>query len=201
MPKIKVPQYSARLQDIFKKNGITLNKEISVEEFEKEVCRYMDKNKVLHLGTSYNDIPRVTPLEYKHDGLTIYIFSEGGGKFINLRKNKKIALSLASPYDSKKDFFGAKGLQIWGEAKVISSKSSPVKFSECLKVMGVDETRLSGEFNYRVIKIEPDMIRYRNSRAGFRIVGRGSATSPGPSDGKVKKPSTLLCIDLRHCDV
>ena len=170
MPKITVPQYSARLQEVFKKNGINLKKEISVEMFEKEICRYMDKNKVLHLGTTYKDIPRVTPLEYKHDGLTIYIFSEGGSKFANLKKNKKVALSLASPYDSKKDFFGAVGLQIWAEAKVISSKSSPVKFKECLKIMGVDETRLSGDFNYRVIKIEPDVMKYRNSRAGYRNI-------------------------------
>ncbi|RMF97500.1 MAG: pyridoxamine 5'-phosphate oxidase family protein [Candidatus Schekmanbacteria bacterium] len=170
MPKIKIPKYSPRLLDILKKNGITLKDKISVEEFEREVCRFMDKNKVLHLGTSYNDIPRVTPLEYKHKGFTLYIFSEGGGKFANLRKNKNVALSIASPYDSKKDFFGAKGLQMWGRAEVISAKSSPKKFKECLQIMGIDERRLSGEFNYRVIKIEPHMIRYRNTRAGFRNV-------------------------------
>ena len=170
MPKISVSKFSPRLLEVFKKNGITLKDKISVEEFEKEVCRYMDKNKVLHLGTTHDDNPRVTPLEYKHFGLTIYIFSEGGGKFANLRKNKKVALSMASPYDSKKDFFGAKGLQMWGKAQVISSKSSPAKFSECHEIMGLDPKRLSGEFNYRVIKIEPDVIRYRNTRAGFRNI-------------------------------
>ncbi|MBI5375157.1 MAG: pyridoxamine 5'-phosphate oxidase family protein [Candidatus Schekmanbacteria bacterium] len=168
MPKINVPKFSEKLRDILKKNGITLKEKITTEDFEKEVVRYLDKNNVLHLGTTYRDVPRVTPIEYKHDGLIIYMFSEGGGKFVNLSKNKKVAASIASPYAPKKDFFGAKGLQIWGKATVYSRKSTPAKFRECLKIMKIDESRLSPDFNYRVIKIEPETLRYRNTRSGYR---------------------------------
>ena len=118
-------------------------------------------------------MPRTTPLEYRHDGLTFYNLSEGGNKFNNHKVNKYVSFSIAVPYFPKKDFWGGKGLQAWGKAKVYSKKTDPRRFNRALKKMKVLEsikklgvTSLPPQFNYRVIEITPDKMTYGNLREG-----------------------------------
>jgi hypothetical protein len=106
-------------------------------------------------------------------GLTFFILSEVGGKFINLRSNKNVSFSIAAPYNPKKDFWGSKGVQAWGKALVYSKKTNPKRFEEALQKMGVYETlkslglkELPRQFNYQIIEITPDEIRYGNVREG-----------------------------------
>ena len=44
-----------------------------------------------------------TPLEYRLDGVTFYILSEGGGKFNNLKINTTVFFSIAEPYHPEKE--------------------------------------------------------------------------------------------------
>ena len=113
-------------------------------------------------------------MEYRLHGLTFYILSEGGGKFNNLRENKNVSFSIAAPYDSTKDFWGAKGVQAWGKAKVYGMKENPRRFKEALKKMKAFQVmkqigmkELPPQFNYRVIEIAPDRINYGNLKEGI----------------------------------
>lgn len=135
--------------------------------------KFLKRNNILHLSTCKNNIPRTTPLEYRLDGFTFYILSEGGGKFNNLKVNNSVSFSIAEPYDPEKDFWGAKGLQVWGKAKVYSRKTDLHRFENVLKKMKVSEAlkkmgqkELPPQFNYRIIEITPNKMKYGNVREG-----------------------------------
>jgi len=173
MAKIKQPKAPSFVLPVFKQSGITIKTFKSAAAFEKVLMKFLKRNNVLHLSTTKNDVPRTTPLEYRLDGFTFYILSEGGGKFNNLKVNKTVSFSIAEPYHPKKDFWGAKGLQVWGTAKVYSQKSDPRRFKNALKKMKVFESlkkmgqkELPPQINFRVIEITPSKMRYGSVREG-----------------------------------
>jgi hypothetical protein len=173
MPKIKQQPLPDIVKPVFKKAGIKIRKYKSPASFEKDLKKFVQRNQVLHLSTSKKDKPRSTPLGYMAKGLTVFILSEGGGKFNNLKENKDISFSVAEPYDVKKDFFGDRGLQAWGKAKVYSMKNNPKQFRDALNKMNIKRGKRNLEpedlpsiFHYRIIEITPDRVKYRNAREG-----------------------------------
>jgi len=177
MPKIiqhPVPDF---VKPYFKAAGIRIKKHTTVEAFEKDLKNFLARNHVLHLGTCKGRVPRVTPLEYRLNGLTFFILSEGGGKFANLKENRRVSFGIAEPYDSQADFFSNKGVQAWGTATVYSLRDEPAKFRTALAMMNaakgyhkIEIKNLLPQFNYRIIKITPDKIKYGNPREGvFQI--------------------------------
>ena len=56
-------------------------------------CGMIHRN-CLVLATSYGDIPRATPLEFFNEGLTLYIFGEGGGKIANIKRNPHVCAAI-----------------------------------------------------------------------------------------------------------
>jgi len=177
MPKLIVPHANDRQKEIFKKFNITLRDSISENEFEQEVTNYLGSHNVLHLATCRGVEPRSTPLEYFNNGLTVYIFSEGGGKFANLKENGNVCYSIADPYEPEKNYFGAVGLQVWGIASTFKKNDDPKRCEEiarysrigdALKKQGLDQ--FASKVNYNVITIEPLKIRYLNLMRGFRNV-------------------------------
>jgi len=139
--------------------------------------KFLKRNNVLHLSTTRNNVPRTTPLEYRLDGFTFYILSEGGGKFNNLKVSSTVSFSIAETYHPEKDFWGAKGLQAWGKAKVYSKKTDHRRFENALKKMKVYESlkkmgqnELPPQINFRVIEIAPDRMKYGNVREGVYSV-------------------------------
>lgn len=59
---------------------------------------------------------RCTPIEYSyHDG-KFRMFSEGGGKFIGLEKNKNVCLAIYDKYDG---FGSLKSIQVMGRAELV----------------------------------------------------------------------------------
>jgi hypothetical protein len=177
MSTIKQPKAPSFVLPVFKQAGVKIKNFKSSAAFEKVLMKFLKRNNVLHLSTSRNNIPRTTPLEYRLDRFTFYILSEGGSKFNNLKANNTVSFSIAEPYHPKKDFWGAKGLQAWGKAKVYSKKSNPRRFEnalikmkvyESLKKMGRNE--LPPQVNFRVIEITPDRMKYGNVREGVYSV-------------------------------
>lgn len=173
MARLRNPQFPPALLPLLKSEKITLKKFTTAGAFEKVLLKFLKEQNVLHLSTCRNNQPRATPLEYRLHGLTFYILSEGGGKFNNLKVNSNVSFSIAAPYDSNKDFWGSKGLQAWGKARVYGMKDNPRRFKDALKKMKVLETlkktgmkELPKQFNYRVIEITPDKINYGNLREG-----------------------------------
>jgi hypothetical protein len=173
MPKITQPKTPSFVQASFKKSGVKIKHFTSPAAFEKVLIHFIKRNNVLHLSTCRNNITRTTPIEYRPDGFTFYMLSEGGSKFNNLKVNTTVSFSIAEPYYPDKDYWGARGLQAWGKAKVYNQKDNPRRFETALRKMRVYESlkkmglkQLPAHFNIRVIEITPDRMKYRNVREG-----------------------------------
>ncbi len=177
MPKIKQDPIPKNIVPVVKKTGLRIKNYRSVASFEKDLLKFIRRNEILHLCTTKSDLPRATPVGYKARGLIFYVFSEGGGKFSNLKKNNRVAFSIAEPYKTVEDFWGYKGLQAWGKAAVYSKKEHPQQFEKAFKDMNLvvggkklQVKNLSPDFNHKIIVITPDRIRYTNPREGvYRV--------------------------------
>ena len=88
----------------------------------KHRCGIMHRN-CLVLATSYKDKPRATPLEFFHEGLTLYIFGEGGGKIANIKRNKHVSATIYQ--QPLKHNIIQKSLQLFGKAELINMKNNP----------------------------------------------------------------------------
>jgi len=176
MARLQTPKPHDFILRLCAQARVKLKKFHSTEEFEQEVIRFMKSHDILYLATTQNDNPRCTPLGYVNRGLTVYILSEGGGKFANLKANSKVAYSIASRIKRGRGLMRVRGLQVWGRAKVISMKEDRDKFEEVLTLMGVTHTlkrkgvQALPPFNYRIIKIEPEKMRYLNLPEGINNV-------------------------------
>jgi hypothetical protein len=177
MGKVIVPHANERERAAFTSVNIKLLDTISEEDFLRVITDYLNSHNVLHLATCKDNEPRCTALEYFNNGLTVYIFSEGGGKIANLQANPQVSYTINDPYAPEKDFFGAVGLQVWGTATVFKKSENPECFNairsharttEELKRQGLD--KLADAVNFNVITIEPTKFRYLNYRKGFRNV-------------------------------
>jgi hypothetical protein len=177
MAKLTIPRSNEQEKAVFAKLNITLKESMTEKEFEAVVADYLSKHNVLHLATCRDNEPRSTPLEYFNNGLTVYILSEGGGKFANLKVNQKISFSISDPYDPFEDYLGATGLQVWGIATTFKKNDDLPRFeaiyrysrnAEALKKHGLQQ--MASAVNFNIITIEPKKIRYLNLRQGFRNV-------------------------------
>jgi len=171
MSKISVPKITAGLKKAMEATGIRLKENLTPEKVEQAIIEYLDENNVLHLATvSKDNEPRATPIEYRNKGMTIYLFSEGGTKITNIKNNPKVSFSVASPYNRHKDYFGSRGVQAWGKAYVYTKKDNPEIFKECLDIMKINEDMLPGDYLFKVIKIEPERVKYMDARKGYWAV-------------------------------
>jgi hypothetical protein len=177
MGKVIVPHANERERAAFASVNITLLDSISEKDFLNIISAYLSSHNVLHLATCRDNEPRCTALEYFNSGLTVYVFSEGGGKIANLKANPQVSYTINDPYAPGEDFFGAVGLQVWGAATVFKKNENPALFNavrsharttEALKKQGLD--KLADAVNFNVITIEPTKFRYLNYRKGFRNV-------------------------------
>lgn len=176
MARLQTPKHTDFILKLCAQAGVKLRRFNSVEEFEQEVVRFMKSHDILYLATTRNDNPRCTPLGYFNQGLIVYILSEGGGKFANLKVNQKVSYSIASRIRKAKGLMRVRGLQVWGRAQIIPMKKERDKFEETLNLMGVTRSLkkrgIQGlpPFNFRIIKIEPEKVRYLNLTEGINNV-------------------------------
>ena len=156
------------LKKFFASHGVTL-KRPSKEELKEEIICYLRENNILTLATCRDNMPRATVLEYRNDGLTIYVGSEGGGKFANLAVNKNVSFTIASPYTT---FFSCHGLQGWGRAEVY--KEGTKEFDDGMKILKPERALVElgmkdmpAVFNRRLIKIIPEKLKYGHLIKGY----------------------------------
>lgn len=177
MPKISQVPVPKPFVEVFKQSGIKIKQFKSPLGFERELKKFIKRNHVLHLATSKNNVARSTPLEYKLNGLTFFVLSEGGGKFENLKHSKKVSFSIAEPYNSEQGYWNYKGIQAWCTARVYSRSKNPKQFAEAVKKMDLRKSLkklglkdLPPHINYRIIELDPDKIKYGNPTEGiFRV--------------------------------
>ena len=90
----------------------------SKQELEAEIIDYLVKKQPCSLCTCGADgMPHVSVVDYMNDGLMLYIMSEGGRKFRNIRENKRVAVGIGT---STKKMRSIRGLNIWGIADVFT---------------------------------------------------------------------------------
>jgi hypothetical protein len=176
MAKLTIPHVRGREKAIFDKLGITLIESMEPEEFEAMMIDFLSNHNVLHLATCKNNVPRCTPLEYFNVGLDVHVFSEGGGKIVNIKNNPLVSFGISDPFDPLEDFFASTGLQVWGTASIFRKNDAPEKFQELRShtVYGkhpekIREQGISGvdsDINFHIITIRPTRMRYFNLRKG-----------------------------------
>ena len=123
-----------------------LYEDIPREALEKEILAFLERTcgiadphpgpdgcGIIHrtalvLATSYEDEPRATPLEFFHEGFTLYIFGEPSGKIANIKRNPRVCAAIyQQPLDHS---LVQKSLQIWGTAKLITMRSDTKTYLE-----------------------------------------------------------------------
>jgi len=128
-----------------RRNGMHYE-EISRGQLEKEILAFLDSTcclvdpnpgphgcGMIHrtslvLATSYEDTPRATPLEFFHEGLTIFIFAEPGGKIANIKRNPNVCAAIyEQPLNHS---MTQRSIQIWGEAELITIRSDKKTYKE-----------------------------------------------------------------------
>ncbi|KPJ61907.1 MAG: hypothetical protein AMJ42_00635 [Deltaproteobacteria bacterium DG_8] len=158
-------------EQMFKK----MNKErkhLSEVELEKEIVDYLSKRQVCSLATCGKDgAPRISMVNYINEGLTLYIFSEGGRKFKNLKENNKVAIGIAEHY---KAFDALRGVNIWGIAEVFTEEDKefahgmelfrPI-FKNFEKQIGISIEFPKGML--RIIRVIPTKMIYYHNKKGI----------------------------------
>jgi nitroimidazol reductase NimA-like FMN-containing flavoprotein (pyridoxamine 5'-phosphate oxidase superfamily) len=145
-------------------------KALTRQELEAEIISYLDKKQALSLGTVGADgAPRISVVDYVNDGLTIYVYTEGGRKLDNLRHDKRVAAGLGS---SARTFRSVRGVNITGIADVFSDDDP--EYAEAMKlfqpIFEAMEKELGIKIEFpkgmrRIIRITPQtMVYYHNNK-------------------------------------
>jgi len=158
-------------EQAFKKMNIE-RKHLSKEELEKEIIDYLSKKQACSLSTCGKDeIPRISVVDYVNEGLTIYIFSEGGDKFKNLKENNKVAVGIGT---SAQTFRSVRGVNIWGIAEVFTEDTPEFVhgmklFSHIIKDMEkeMDTSIEMPKGLLRMIRVTPTKIVYCHNIKGI----------------------------------
>ncbi|MCX5896490.1 MAG: pyridoxamine 5'-phosphate oxidase family protein [Proteobacteria bacterium] len=148
-------------------------KHLSKQELEQEIIDYLGKKHPCSLATCGKDgAPRITVVDYINDGLTLYIISEGGEKFKNLRENNRVAIGIGT---SARTTQSVRGVNIWGIAEVFTDDTPEFAyalklFSPILKEM---EKELGGPVQIpkgilRLIRVTPTKMVYHHNSKGIK---------------------------------
>ena len=156
-------------EEMHAKAGVEM-KQLSKEQLEAEIISFLDKKQAVCLGTCGADgVPRISVTDYVNDGLTIYIYTEGGKKLDNLRQNKQVALGLGN---SGRTWRSVRGVNIQGVADVFTDDDP--EYAEGMKlfkpVFESIEEELGIKIDFpkgmrRIIRVTPTrMVYYHNAK-------------------------------------
>lgn len=142
----------------------------SIKMEEKDLLlkieEYIKTKDTCVLATSSNDVPRCTPIEYHYHKGCFWIVSEGGEKFSNLEKNKKVGIGIFNDFSG---FNKLKGLQIEGVAEIIDFDDEVYK--EELKVKGISiealEKRGTRLYLIKITPLEMNFVSSELKKEGF----------------------------------
>ena len=159
------------IDEAFKGMGIE-RKHLSRADLEKEIIDYLGKIQPCSLATCGKDgTPRITVTDYVNEGLVVYIFSEGGDKFKNLRENNKVAVGIGT---SAKTVRSVRGVNIWGTAEIFTEDTP--EFAHGMKLFKPILKEQEKEVGFsidlpkgtvRMIRITPAKIVYHHNNKGI----------------------------------
>jgi len=123
----------------------------SKEDIEKEIIRFLDENSTKKgdgtlpgcglrhgiscaLGTCRNNIPRVTPIDFFNDGLTLWMLGDPGGKLGNIRSNPNVAVGIYTRMDHSQE---NRSIQLWGKARLVTKRYQEELFMKIVEKFGI----------------------------------------------------------------
>jgi len=123
------------------KGGVMAEKDR--EETQKEIeafLRFHSENYfTCAIATCGGDnIPRNTPVDYRPDGLHLWFVCDRGGKIKNIEVNPRVCMAIFVPV-GKGNLSNARGLQMWGEARIIRRVAAREDFNHGLKIFGLED--------------------------------------------------------------
>ena len=139
--------------------------EQSILEFFKE---HGENYFTCALATYHDNEPRNTPIDARNDGLNMYFVADPGGKLENIRRNPRVCLAVFIPV-GKGYMTNARGLQIWGKARIITKENDPEEFEKGFFTIRLDEISRSlnkqpfpkeAKQNLTIIKVVPRKISF-----------------------------------------
>ena len=121
------------------------------EEIEKKIIKLLDENSSKKgdpsqpgfeinfgtpcaLGTSKNDIPRVTRIDFYNDGLTLWMSGEPGGKLENIRANPNVSVGIYTHVDRSKE---NRSVMLKGKASLVTYREQQELFMEVFTKFGI----------------------------------------------------------------
>ena len=147
---------------------------LSREELEGEIIDYLSKKQPCSLATCSKDgVPRISVVDFVNDGMTIYILSEGGDKFKNLKENNLVAVGIGTGSKALK----TRGVNISGIADVFSDgdpefedglKFFTTIFEEMAKAIGIEGKIPIPRDILRLIRVTPTRIVYHHTMKGIK---------------------------------
>jgi hypothetical protein len=123
----------------------------SKEAIEKEIITFLDENSTKKgdgslpgcglqhgiacaLGTCNNNMPRVTPVDFFNDGLTLWILGDPGGKLGNIRSNPNVSVGIYTRMDHAEE---NRSIQLWGKASLITRRHHEELFMKTVEKFGI----------------------------------------------------------------
>ena len=157
--------------ELFEKLNIE-RKHPSKEQLEQEIIDYLSKKHPCTLATCGNDgVPRVSVVDYVSEGLSLYIFSEGGVKFKNIRENSKAGVGIGT---STQTIRSVRGVNMWGIAEVFTGDTPEFAHAMNLfKPLLEDfEKQIGGPIKFppgmmRIIRVTPTRMVYYHYNKGI----------------------------------
>jgi len=121
------------------------------EEIEKEIIRFLDDNSSRRadpsqsgsglrfgtpcaLGTSRDNMPRVTPIDFYNDGLTLWMIGDPGGKLADIRSNPNASVGIYSRADRSKE---NRSMRLWGKASLLTYREQKDLYMEVITKFGI----------------------------------------------------------------
>ena len=158
-------------EQLFEKLNIE-GKHLSKEELEKEIIDYLSKKHPCSLATcGKNGKPRISVVDYVNDGLIIYIFSEGGYKFKNIKENNEVAIGIGT---STQTIRSVRGVNIEGIAEVFTEDTEEFSYAmKLFKPLFEDfEKQIDGPIEFppgmmRIIRVTPAKMVYYHYNKGI----------------------------------
>ena len=112
------------------------------EEIEKEILRFLDENSskaskpgsACALGTCQDNIPRVTPIDFYNDGLTLWMTGDPGGKLESIRANPNVSVGIFSRIESSKE---NRSVMLKGKASLVTYREQKELYMEVITKFGI----------------------------------------------------------------
>lgn len=153
------------------------------EELLPAIETFLRAHRTGVLATGHDGRVRATPVDYLYADGMVYIYSEGGEKFVHLIQNPTAALAI---YNDDTALEEIRGLQLTGRADIL--RPDDPGHSEALALRGISPEKYAAlTIEMNVIRIVPLKAEYLN--AAFRDEGRAiRQVYRFPGKGRVLPP-------------